>query len=328
MDASLRSAQRLLGTWMPYARTADGPGPALETLPVAAESPRLVAAPCVEGGAFRPRPVPGDPETRFAGFLDGIQASRIAGYWQGLPIVHGTVAAVIRSRRDRRLETHGRPLVERSLYIPRALMPSALWDDAVAGGLPVVDTGDEGLTGSDPPPDAEAVHPAALAERAVHVVESHRGRLEHSLAEEWCRTEHEPLYIDGSITGSERVAAVSCAVGIVKRHRTLYVAANALPVAAGLAPGERTTVFRLAPARRAPVFSWYLRLRDAAGRDPTWGLVRIEVAELDAGLVTSRADEVSRWVLAERAPLSLPDARWHTMAYGIRDCEEFLRAIV
>jgi hypothetical protein len=43
--------------------------------------------------------------------------------------------------------------------------------------------------------------------------------------------------------------------------------------------------------------------------------------------MTERADEVSRWVLAETAPLSLPDGRWDKMAYGIRDCEEFLKAI-
>jgi hypothetical protein len=43
---------------------------------------------------------------------------------------------------------------------------------------------------------------------------------------------------------------------------------------------------------------------------------------------TRRADEVSRWILAEVAPVSLPDGRWDKMVYGVRDCEEFLRAIV
>ncbi|HNV76892.1 MAG TPA: hypothetical protein PKH96_19580, partial [Gemmatimonadaceae bacterium] len=38
------------------------------------------------------------------------------------------------------------------------------------------------------------------------------------------------------------------------------------------------------------------------------------------------ADRISQWVAAESAPLSLPDARWDTMAYGIRDCEVYLRA--
>jgi hypothetical protein len=61
------------------------------------------------------------------------------------------------------------------------------------------------------------------------------------------------------------------------------------------------------------------------------GLVRVEVArtpELEAsvGAITRRADEVSQWILAERAPLALPDARWDRMVYGIRDCEEYLRA--
>jgi hypothetical protein len=282
----------------------------------------------VEGDVVRGRQVPGDPEPMFTGFLDGIQASRVAGYWRGLPIVHGTVAAVIRVRRNRRLATHGSPLLERCLYVPRALVPPELWDAAVAEGLPVEDTGEMAGTNGTPRSGAETGHPAALAERAVHAVEAHRGRLERQLAEAWCRVAVDSLYIDGSLTGSERVATSSHAVGVVKRHRTLYVGADGLPVIADLAAGERTTVVRLAPNRRTPVFSWYLRLRDAAGRDPMWGLVRIEVAELDAGRVTRRADEVSRWVLAERAPVALPDARWHTMAYGIRDCEEFLRAIV
>ena len=52
---------------------------------------------------------------------------------------------------------------------------------------------------------------------------------------------------------------------------------------------------------------------------------RVEVAECDRP--GERADEISRWVLAETSPLALPDGRWDKMSYGIRDCEEFLRAI-
>ena len=43
--------------------------------------------------------------------------------------------------------------------------------------------------------------------------------------------------------------------------------------------------------------------------------------------VHDRADEISRWILAEKTPLALPDGRWDKMSYGVRDCEEFLRAI-
>jgi hypothetical protein len=76
---------------------------------------------------------------------------------------------------------------------------------------------------------------------------------------------------------------------------------------------------------RQQVISWYLRLHDPRGHDALFGLVRIEACA--GGDVAARANEISRWVLAEAAPLSLPDARWDRMAYGIRDCEQFLRAI-
>ena len=62
-----------------------------------------------------------------------------------------------------------------------------------------------------------------------------------------------------------------------------------------------------------------------------WGLVRVEVAHpdrVDEHAIGARADEVSRWILAEATPVSLPDARWDKMVYGVRDCEEFLRAVL
>ena len=51
------------------------------------------------------------------------------------------------------------------------------------------------------------------------------------------------------------------------------------------------------------------------------------VAAGSFGDIAARADEVSRWLLAEGAPLALPAARCVRMAYGIHDSEEFLRAI-
>lgn len=328
MDASLRSAQRLLGQWVPHVRAADAAGSTLETLPAAAESPRLVSPGLVEGASLRARRVPGTPVAACGGFLDGTQASRVVGYAEGIPIVHGTVAAVIRARRNRRLVTYGHgPLIDRSLYIPRALVPARLWDTAASGQTPVIDTSDGAdAVASDEP--AVGAHPAALTERAVHCVRRSRQRLERALAERWCAVERVPLYIDGGLSGSESVANSPCSVGVVKRHGTLYVEQEALSVLAGLARGQRTTAFRIAPARRRAVVSWYLRLRDSAGRDPLWGLVRIEVAEPDPSVITQRADDVSRWVMAETAPVALPDPRWHTMAYGVRDCEEFLRSII
>jgi hypothetical protein len=173
-------------------------------------------------------------------------------------------------------------------------------------------------------------HPFALRDAAVHLVQAHRESLEHRLAERWCSLERDPLFIDGGISGSEAVAVSGCTVGVVKSHRTIYAEGAALAVVLGLQHRERSSVFRITSPKRMPVASWYLRLRDPAGHDSMWGLVRVELAHPAPQLldrIGDRADEVSRWILAEVSPLALPDARWDKMAYGVRDCEEFLRAI-
>jgi hypothetical protein len=173
-------------------------------------------------------------------------------------------------------------------------------------------------------------HPYALRDAAVHRVQGHREELERRLAERWCSLERDPLFIDGGISGSEAVAVSTCTVGVVKSHRTLYAEGDALALVLHLAHRERSSVFRITSPKRTTVASWYLRLRDRAGQDPMWGLVRVEVAYPAPEImdrIGDRADEVSRWILAEASPLSLPDARWDKMVYGIRDCEEFLRAV-
>jgi hypothetical protein len=162
-------------------------------------------------------------------------------------------------------------------------------------------------------------------------VQKHREKLEQRLAEKWLANLQDPLFIDGGISGSDNVAVARCTVGVVKTHRTLYADGTALDVVLGLGERERSSVFRIAPSKRSPVASWYLRMRDPIGHDPMWGLVRVEIAYPSADAldqVSDRADEVSRWILAEVSPLALPDSRWDKMVYGIRDCEEFLRATV
>jgi hypothetical protein len=314
MDLTFRTAQRSLTAWgAPGVAVA----PTLEVHAMPRQSPRLVVPEVIEGGpALAARPVPGGAQVGFAAFLDGTQHSRVLTYVGGVPVVHATVAAVVRARIDRRMVTHGAgPIVERAVYAPRALLPEALWTV-----VNLVDTG--------PIEEESDLHPAALLERAVHVVQEHRERVERQLAERWCEVERAPLWIDGGLAKSERVATASQAVGVVKSHRTMYVGPGGLEVVCGLAEGERTTVFRVTSKQRTSVRSWYLRMRDPAGRGPLWGLVRVEVADLAGEDPGDRADLVSRWVLAEVAPLALPDSRWDTLVYGVRDCEEFLRAVV
>jgi hypothetical protein len=41
-----------------------------------------------------------------------------------------------------------------------------------------------------------------------------------------------------------------------------------------------------------------------------------------------RVDEVTRWILAERAPLAKPDPRWPAMIYPIHHVEQVLKPLV
>lgn len=293
--------------------------PPLELRPVAPEPPRLQRAEPLEGHAVRVRRVPGEPTVGIAAFLDGIQESRVIAHWPGgIPLVHGTVAAAVR-RREARTLVAWRPdgvWVERALFVPRSAVGEAAWD-ALGAGCDVRDT----LASAESGP----WHPQEFTARALTAVQRRREAVETACAELWCAAGDGPLFVDGGIAAAGAAAHSARAIGVVKSHRTLYVDGDALPVVLGLAAGERTTAFTVTSPRRAPVASWYLRLREPAARDALWGLVRVEVAI--EGATAERADLVSRWLLAERTPVSLPDPRWGAMAYGVRLTEEYLRAV-
>lgn len=342
-DAPSRAALRLLMQAMPGMSMVEG-ATSLEPS-MTSDPPTLRAATVVEGTALRAVRVPDfsrEAVSGFGAFLDGTQKVQVVAHSYGIPIVFGTVSATVRVRVNRRMTTWGHkpPCVERKIYLPfryvptlRALgeisasdgsanssLPHPLAAVANATGWSIVDTSKADKNGEYP-----SQHPSVLLERAMRAVDEDRQKLEERLAEAWCARCEAPLFIDGGISGSASVATSARVVGVVKSHRTLYVEGEALRIVLGLKQGERSSVFRVSPRSRSSVLSWYLRLRAAEGRDALWSLVRVEIAESERA--RERADEVSRWVMAEMTPLSLPDGRWDKMAYGVRDCEEFLRAI-
>ena len=322
--AGLHALQRRLADLFPDSESSASETP-LELTTADARPARLISATIIEDDELRARHIDGAPETKFVAFLDGTQTSVVAQYRRGgVPIVLGTVAAVIRERRERRLFTW-RHIVERRLYVPRAQVSRAVWSRLETSGLLVCDTADNEEEGPN-----SAEHPLAMREAAVHRVQKDRERAEQALAVEWCGREDRCLFVDGPISGAEPVAHARCAVGVVKAHRTLYASGDALTRVLALAEGERSSVFLVTSPKRATVESWYLRIRDPRGHDPMWALVRVEISEdgVRGQAISHRADEVSRWILAEVAPVSLPDGRWDKMVYGVRDCEEFLRAVM
>lgn len=282
---------------------------------------RLAPATPLEGAVSSTRrPPTGLPETRFTAFLDGIQQSFVLPHPRPtVPVVHGVVGAVIRERVGRALQTwEGGHVVDRVLYLPVALAGEAWIGPMRAAGFAVADLS-AGAVADEP------MHPAELIAQAREAVKQRREAVEAALAGRWCVSGKGFLYVDGGIAALGDAAYSGSVIGVVKSHRTAYVDGSSLDVVAGLRAGERTGAFLVESQRRARVASWYLRLREGDGVDPFSGTVRIEIAA--DGFSPAHADDVSRWVLAEREPLALPDPRWRVMAYGIRDCETYLRAV-
>ena len=305
-------------------------GPSLETTATPPEPPRVVSSDVIESTTVREHRIADPANVGFDAFLDGAQDSRVIHHSDGVPVVFGRVAAVVRERVLRRMVTWKRPVCRSRFYIPRDLVRPTLWMRVVDEGFDIVDTTDERAANGRDWASADP-HPFTVAQRALDAVKRDRELVERQLAEDWCVSRNELLFLDGSIATSERVAAAPNVVGVIKSHRTLYVAGPAMRVVQSLRVNHRSSVIRVEAYHRTPVASWYLRVRDASGQDPMWGLLRVETAMPDVGAspqaIADHANRVSRWILAELMPLSLPDSRWDKMVYGIRDCEEFLRAL-
>lgn len=293
--------------------------PPLELLSRSEDPPRITPATPIEGKSFEIRQVPGAPTPGFAAFLDGIQNSRALAYIGPVPVVYGAAAAAVRVRESKRLSTWNEPRTSRQLYFPASALPADIRAALAAhpGTFTVVDT--------DLP---AGIHPQEYLTNAVAQVKKERERLERGLISDWIARESRPLLVDGGISGAGDGSSHPLPVGVIKSHQTIYAPADSLGQLFRMKEGERSSVLEIKSELRQTVASWYLRIRTPrGGESPFFGLVRVEVAR-NTGDISGRADQVSRWILAERSPVSLPDGRWDTMVYGIRDCEQYLSAIL
>ncbi len=279
------------------------------------EATALGEAEIVEGEAFALRGG-GDPESSgFEYFLDGIEMTRISGYVGVVPLVHGYVASVIRRRVGRTFSTWAVQEDEVLAFDFKQIDPRRLIDL----GFP-----EAGLIDSEANGSGE--HPMRTAELGRIAIKKRRAAIEADLARRWAASSLEDgwLLVDGRLAIEPTLLRSGRAIGLVKSHRTQYLDSAAMSHVLGMRGGQRSSVFKPVRPAIGEVYSWYLRLRSAAGQDIYWALARIEGR---VGLETvEAADEISRWLLAETAPLAMPDPRWHVLIYPIRDCEQFLRA--
>jgi hypothetical protein len=242
-------------------------------------------------------------------FLDGTQHLELVGYAGASPIFAAELAAAVRERRERRLTTV--EVERRHVAIGR---PSAL---AAAGDA-------LGSLEPLPLPDDEPPHPVRDTHAAGRALDRARGELEVRVGSQYRDRSDSWLVVDGSLAESPAWSADERMVGVAKSHASLPFDGEDLERYLRLPAGHRSSIFAPASRSFAPVRAWALRLWPWEGKDLFHGFVRVEVAP--ALGEPEFADRLSRWLLAERAPVSAPDPRWDRLLYGVRSVEAFLRA--
>jgi len=241
-------------------------------------------------------------------FLDGTQHYEIIAYDGASPVFAADIGAAVRERRARRLvRAVG---LRRRIVVGRRAALEALGREHE--GYEAV-----AIPEDDPP------HPVRDQLLARRVVDDERGRLELEAGSEYRSQGDGWLVVDGSLAQSPLWAGDPRMVGVVKSHSALPFEGEDLVRYLRLPVAHRSSVFASEHRMVAPVYSWALRLWPWEGKDLLHGLVRIEAAP--TGETLAIADQLSRWLMAERAPVSAPDPRWDRMLYGIRAVEVGLR---
>jgi hypothetical protein len=269
----------------------------------------------VEGDAVEVHPV-APAASPPASFLDGIEQWKVVGYDGVLPIVRAYVAAAVRRRGvDRRLRTAFEAVRDFAIAPLAGMVPERR--RALTEHCPdVVEISIE-----------EGMQPGRLLELARRAVDSARQALERDLAERCLARlgEAEWLVVDGLLSVSGKLAGHPRALGVIKSHGAQFFTGSDLERALTVPAGHRTSVFRARGGHaRNEVYSWYLRLWPWEGNDLLYGLLRIEARA--AAATIAGADATSGWLLAERAPIATPDARWDRLLYPIHDVETYLKA--
>jgi hypothetical protein len=242
-------------------------------------------------------------------YLDGIQRSEVVGYHGSSPILAAEIAAAVRERQERRLHTATEQSRRLVLARPAALAAAG---DALLDRDPV------------PLPDDDAPHPVRDLLNAARALDRERGALELAVGNAYRARSESWLIVDGSLSESPRWAEDRRLVAVAKSHSILPFGGDDLERYLRLPVGHRSSVYAPATRSLAPVRAWGLRLWPWEGKDLLHGLVRVEVAPAQdpAELV----DAISRWILAERSPVSAPDQRWDRLLYGVYSVEQYLRS--
>src|SRR5215207_1765040 len=284
--------------------------------------------------------------SRLCYFLDGVQSSHELGRVEMSPVVVATVAAAIVNRCDRRfsrMPIESPPTVVQAVILPRSAGDArveAFWELLLKAGFSELGPDEVPssphlvLDSAEYMAEADPSDYVGMRERARVRVRALRERLEGGMMRRWeldDRTLEDSdawIAVDGQLKDIRE--SNRRAIGLIKSVARPEFVGKDVGMLLDLEPGMRTTSFvpdwqlQRSPAEHRT--SWYLRMwPPQRGADALGSLMRVE-APRDTEPET--VDEISRWLLAERAPLAKPDPRWPAMIYPIRYVEKILKPLV
>ncbi len=287
-----------------------------------------------------------DSTSRLCYFLDGVQSSREIGRIEMAPIIVATVAAAIVNRCDRRfsrLPMESPPVSVQALILPRSagdIKVQAFWELLLEAGFSELDPEEIPssphlvLDSAEYMADLDPSDYVGMRESARVRVRALRERLEGGMLRQWeldDRTLEDSdawIAVDGQLKDIRE--SNRRAIGLIKSVARPEFVGKDVGMLLDLEPGMRTTSFvpdwqlRRDPSEQRT--SWYLRMwPQQRGADALGSLMRVEAPR---DTEPEMVDEISRWILAERAPLAKPDPRWPSMIYPIHYVEKILKPLV
>jgi len=287
-----------------------------------------------------------DGTSRLCYFLDGVQSSREIGRIEMAPVIVATVAAAIVNRCDRRfsrMPLKSPPVVVQAVILPRSTGDAkveAFWEVLLEAGFSKLGSDETPssphlvLDSAEYMAEADPSDYVGMRERARVRVRALRERLEGGMLREWelddriLEDRDAWIAVDGQLENIRE--SNRRAIGLIKSVARPEFVGKDVGMLLDLEPGMRTTSFipdwqiRLDPGKQRT--SWYLRMwPPQRGADALGSLMRVEAPR---DMEPDQIDEISRWILAERAPLAKPDPRWPAMIYPIHYVEKILKPLV
>src|SRR5215207_1441202 len=260
-----------------------------------------------------------DGTSRLCYFLDGVQSSREIGRINMAPVIVATVAAAIVNRCDRqfsRMPLESPPVLVQAVILPRSAGDTrveAVWELLLQAGFS--ELGPEEVPSSphlvldsaEYIADADPSDYVGMRERARGRVRSLRERLEGGLLRRWegddrvLGDSEAWIAVDGQLKDIRE--SNRRAVGLIKSVARPEFVGKDIGMLLDLGPGMRTTSFipdwQLRRDQSERRTSWYLRMwPPQPGADALGSLMRVEAPR---DTEPEQVDEISRWILAERA---------------------------